>query len=150
MRFSLGFCAALFFGASAVYAADPERVQIKGEVIDTWCYYSGVMGGPDAVVGTAHHTCALWCSAGGIPVGILGEDGEVYMVLKVGKDDQSAGGDTTLKLASYSVTADGMLYERDGIKYIVVADVVAEETISNLTHEDYGPVPGFAIPEPKQ
>ncbi|WP_299024776.1 hypothetical protein [uncultured Sulfitobacter sp.] len=149
MRFSLGLCAALFFGATAAHAADPERIQVKGEVIDTWCYYSGVMGGPDAVVGTAHHTCALWCSAGGIPVGILGEDGEVYMVLKVGKDDQSAGGDTTLKLASYNVTADGMLYERDGIKYIVVADVIAEDTISNLTHEDYGPVPGFAIPEPK-
>lgn len=149
MRKFIGTIAAAILAASTAQAADPERVQIQGEVIDTWCYYSGVMGGPDAVVGTSHHTCALWCSAGGIPVGILGDDGEVYMVLKVGKDDQSAGGDTALRLASYNVTADGMLYERDGIKYIVVADVVAEDTISNLTHEDYGPVPGFAIPEPK-
>ncbi|MGR3699114.1 MAG: hypothetical protein ACU0CB_12625, partial [Roseovarius sp.] len=55
----------------AALAAEGERIQVRGEIIDTWCYYSGVMGGPDAVTGTAHHTCALWCSAGGIPVGLL-------------------------------------------------------------------------------
>ncbi|MCA8878599.1 MAG: hypothetical protein KDA73_01315 [Rhodobacteraceae bacterium] len=127
-----------------------ERVTVKGEIIDTWCYYSGVMGGPDAVQGTAHHTCALWCSAGGIPVGLLGEDGQVYMVLKIADDANSAGGDTQLRLASHEVTADGMLYERDGIKYLVVADVVSDAGVTNLTHADYGPVPGFAIPEPQE
>lgn len=150
MRLPLLLCAALLAGPHAARAETGTRVQIKGEIIDTWCYFSGVMGGPDAVVGTAHHTCALWCSAGGIPVGILGEDGTVYTVLKVDEDDASAGGDTLLSLASYEVTADGMLYERDGINYIVVANVVSAGTITNLTHEDYGPIPGFAIPEPKQ
>lgn len=43
-----------------------------------------------------------------------------------------------------------MLYERDGINYIVVATVVSADTITDLTHEDYGPIPGFALPEPKQ
>ncbi len=144
------FAGVLTLFAGAAFAQDGTRIQITGEIIDTWCYYSGVMGGPDAVVGSAHHTCALWCSAGGIPVGILAEDGTVYTVLKVGADDEAAGGDTLLSLASYEVTADGMLYERDGIKYIVVAQVVAKDAITNLTHEDYGPVPGFAIPEPTQ
>lgn len=131
-------------------AVEGERIQIKGEMIDTWCYYSGVMGGPDAVVGSAHHTCALWCSAGGIPVGLLGEDGQVYMVLKIENDDGSASGDTQLSLASHEITADGMYYERDGLKYIVVEKIVEDHGITNLNHEDYGPVPGFAIPEPKQ
>ena len=45
-------------------AAEGERVQVTGEVIDTWCYFSGVMGGPEAVVGSSHHTCALWCASG--------------------------------------------------------------------------------------
>ena len=125
-----------------------ERVEVTGEIIDTWCYFSGVMGGPDAVVGTAHHTCALWCSAGGIPVGLLAEDGTVYMVLKIEGDAGSAGGDTQLRLASHTVTADGMLYERDGLNYIVVEEVVADDGITNLNHDDYGPVPPFAIPEP--
>ena len=136
--------------APAAQAAEGERIQITGEIIDTWCYYSGVMGGPDAVVGSAHHTCALWCSAGGIPVGLLGDDGEVYMVLKVDGDDASAGGDTQLKLASHEITADGMLYKRDGLNYLVVETVVSDLGITNLNHEDYGPVPGFAIPDPNK
>lgn len=134
----------------AAQVAEGERVQIRGEIIDTWCYYSGVMGGPDAVTGTAHHTCALWCSVGGIPVGLLGEDGQVYMVLKIAGDDGSAGGDTQLRLASHEITADGLLYHRDGLNYLVVEKVVTDHGITKLNHEDYGPVPPFAIPEPKE
>jgi hypothetical protein len=145
------FAAAVFFGvpSSSSAAAEGERVTIKGEFIDTWCYFSGVMGGPDAVVGSAHHTCAMWCSAGGVPVGILGEDGQVYMVLKIEADDASNGGDTQLSMASDTVTADGMLYHRDGLNYIVVSKIVSNEGITRLTHVDYGVVPDFAIPEPK-
>ena len=133
---------------AAAAAAEGERVTVKGEIIDTWCYYSGVMGGPDAVVGSAHHTCALWCSAAGIPIGLLAEDGTVYTILKLGPQDDATGGDTALRLASHSVTADGMVYERDGLKYIVVENVVEDHGITNLSHEDYDIVPPFALPEP--
>ncbi|MCY4333864.1 MAG: hypothetical protein OXC60_04225 [Litoreibacter sp.] len=139
--------AAIGFAAPA-QAAEGERVQITGEIIDTWCYFSGVMGFTDSVTGSAHHTCALWCSAGGIPVGLLGEDGEVYMVLKIEGDDQSASGDTQLKLASHEIVADGMLYKRDGLNYLVVEAVVEDRGITNLNHEDFGVVPPFAIPNP--
>ncbi len=142
-------CASLGFAGPAL-AAEGERVQVTGEIIDTWCYFSGVMGGPDAVTGSAHHTCALWCSAGGIPVGLLGEDGEVYMVLKIEGDDQSASGDTQLRLASHEIVADGMLYKRDGLNYLVVDEVVEDRGITKLNHEDYGVIPGFAIPNPNK
>lgn len=145
-----GLTAALLAVAPLAHAAEGERIQIKGEIVDTWCYYSGVMGGPEAVVGSAHHTCALWCSAGGIPVGLLGEDGEMYMVLKIEDDDASASGDTQLSLASHEVTADGMLYKRDGLNYIVVENVVADHGITNQNHDEWGVTPGFAIPEPKE
>lgn len=135
---------------TASAASEGTRIQVTGELIDTWCYYSGVMGGPEAVVGSAHHTCALWCSAGGIPVGLLTEDGTIYMVLKIEQDDQSAGGDTALRLASHTIEADGLHYERDGINYLIVDDVVSDLGITNLNHEDFGPVPGFAIPKPKK
>ena len=131
-------------------AAEGERIRVTGEIIDTWCYYSGVMGGPDAVVGSAHHTCALWCSAGGIPVGLLAEDGTVYMVLKIGEDDASAGGDTQLRLAAHTVEADGMLHRRDGINYLIVSEVISDQDIQTLSHEDYGTVPPFAFPEPAE
>lgn len=128
-------------------AAEGKRIEIKGELIDTWCYFSGVMGGPDSVVGTAHHTCAMWCAAGGIPVGLLGEDGEVYMVLKLPKDDESNGGETFLTLTNDTVEAEGMHYERDGINYLVVSEVISNEGIPNKTHEDFGVIPGNAIPK---
>ena len=136
--------------AGAAAAATGERVKIKGEVIDTWCYFSGVMGGPDSVVGSAHHTCALWCAAGGIPVGVLAEDGTVYMVLKYEGDDHVTGGDTILEVQSNLISADGLLYQRDGINYLVVEKVTANEGIVNLSHEDYDVIPPFAIPKPKK
>jgi len=150
MRGTLAALACLATLPVASHASEGSRIQVTGELIDTWCYYSGVMGGPEAVVGSAHHTCALWCSAGGIPVGLQAEDGTIYMVLKIEQDDQSAGGDTALTLGSHTIEADGMHYERDGINYLVVDEVVTDLGITNLNHEDFGPVPGFAIPEPKK
>lgn len=146
-------CAALVFGlsiASATAGPAPQRIEVTGEMIDTWCYFSGVMGGADAVVGSAHHTCALWCAAGGIPVGLLADDGTVYMVLKLEGADPLGEPDTLLTVASDRLTADGMHYVRDGVNYLIVEAVTANEGIVNLTHEIFGPVPGFAFPEPAQ
>ncbi|MEE8247026.1 MAG: hypothetical protein V3S87_07175, partial [Alphaproteobacteria bacterium] len=65
------------------HAAAPTRVTVTGEVIDSWCYLTEIM----YPLGTAHHQCALWCAAGGIPVGILSDEGEGYIVLKMAGDD---------------------------------------------------------------
>ncbi|MDT8327697.1 MAG: hypothetical protein RQ750_09990 [Roseovarius sp.] len=85
---------------------------------------------------------------GGIPVCLLAEDGTGYMVLKLEGDANSTSGDTQLSLASHEITADGMLYHRDGLNYLVVETVVTGLGITNLNHEDCGPIPGFAIPDP--
>ena len=131
-------------GVLPARAAEGERVQVTGEVIDTWCYLSGVMGGPEAVVGSAHHTCALWCAAGGIPVGILAEDGTVYMVVKW-QGDAEVAGDTMLSVQSHEVVADGILHRRDGINYLLV-EQVTNNGITNPSHEEFGVTPDFAIP----
>lgn len=143
----LTLMACLATAAAPASAQTGQRIQVTGEIIDTWCYFSGVMGGPDAVVGSAHHTCALWCSAGGIPVGLLGDDGTVYMVLKIEDDDDSASGDTQLKLASHTVTADGILHERDGLNYLIVEAIVEDFGITNQNGLDLGAVPPFAVPK---
>ena len=148
-KFALGAGFALV-ALPALAAAQGERVRITGEMIDTWCYFSGVMGGPDAVVGSAHHTCALWCSAGGIPVGMLADDGTVYMVIKWEGSTDIADGKTLLSVQSHRLTADGVVYERDGINYLVVEKVVSDEGIVNQNHEDYGAVPGFSFPDPTE
>ena len=58
MRKQLFLAAMMLPMPLAALAAEGERVQVRGEIIDTWCYYSGVMGGPDAVTGSSH-LCAL-------------------------------------------------------------------------------------------
>lgn len=145
--FKIFATAALALGlAGNALAAEGERIQIKGEVIDTWCYFSGVMGSPEAVVGSAHHTCALWCAAGGIPVGVLAEDGTVYMVLKW-EGNGDVAGNTLLSVQSHEITADGIVHRRDGVNYLIVENVVADAGITNQNHEDFGVIPGFAIPK---
>ena len=145
-----GFALAATLSSGPALAAQGERVRVTGEMIDTWCYFSGVMGGPDAVVGTAHHTCALWCAAGGIPVGLLADDGTVYMVIKWEGSADVADGETLLRVASHRLTAEGIAFERDGIHYLVVEKVVEDEGIVNLSHEEYGVTPPFAFPDPTQ
>lgn len=133
------------FTNPAVAVDEGTWVQITSEIMDTWCYFSGVMGCSDAVIGTAHHTCALWYSARGIPAGLLGDVGIVYMVLEIGNDDASASGDTQLRLARHTVTDDGMLYKCDGLNYMIVEEVIADLDIQELNAEGYGTVPPFAI-----
>jgi hypothetical protein len=148
VRFLLAPVAAIGLLASGALAAtEAKTVEVKGEIIDTWCYLSGVMGGPDAVVGTAHHTCALWCAAGGIPVGVRAEDGTVYMVLKIKGEDPLAQTDTIMEIQSNVIVAKGNHYVRDGVNYLVVEKVVSNEGITNKNHEDFGPIPGFSVPE---
>jgi hypothetical protein len=135
-------------------AAQPDSsgkvVEIKGEVIDTWCYFSGVMGATDLVTGTAHHTCALWCAAGGIPVGVRTEEGKVYMVLQIEGEDPLAPTDTVMELQTDVITARGVHYLRDGIDYLVVEKVVANDGITYRSHEDYGAIPPFSAPKNAQ
>lgn len=124
-----------------------ERIDVTGELIDSWCYFSGVMGGPEATVGTAHHACAMWCAAGGIPVGLRTDDGTVYMVLKLEGRATARPDASLLRMQSHRIRAVGEVYRRDGISYIVVGKVIADEGITNHNHTDYGTVPGFVIPE---
>ena len=49
-------------------------------------------------------------------------------------------------IQSEIVTADGTVYERDGLKYLVVEKILTNEGIA-ATHEDYGLTPPFAIPK---
>lgn len=128
---------AMLFGAAMAApasAAVPDRVKLTGEIIDSWCYITEIM----YAEGSAHHQCAVWCAAGGIPVGILGDDGQVYMVLKLGRDDTNVGNPAIMRIQSHRVTVDGSVYKRDGLNYIVVNDVVDDSGVTKLTHDDYG------------
>ncbi len=127
--------AILFAALGTVPAAQAaQRVEITGEVIDSWCYLSEIMY-PE---GTAHHQCAIWCAAGGIPVGILADDGRVYIVLKFEDDSTSVANPAVMAIQSHRIRIEGELYPRDGINYLVVDRVLGDEGVVKLTHDDYG------------
>ena len=121
----------------AAAAQKPKRVTVTGEVIDTWCYVTEIMYGK----GTAHHQCAVWCAVGGIPVSIADKDGNVYVVLKVEGDDVNVANPSIIKIQTHQVTVVGDLYERDGVKYLIVTQVADDKGIVNLTHAEYGVQP---------
>ncbi len=130
-----------------VQAIDGKKVTMTGEMIDTWCYVSQIMGSSAAVTGTAHHVCAVWCAAGGIPVGLLNkEDNKVYMVLSFEGDDTSVANDKVLDLQSRELTITGTVFELDGLNYVNIDEVVTDHGIVNLSHEKFGIVPGDARP----
>ena len=111
-----------------------ERIRVTGELVDTWCAITGIMYG----FGTAHHQCAVWCAVGGIPVSIMDDAGNYYMVLKLEGDDRSVANPRIVTIQTHRVTVDGTLFERDGVKYLLVDEVADDQGIVNLTHDEYG------------
>jgi hypothetical protein len=111
----------------------PTRVTVTGEVIDPWCYLSEIMW----ALGSAHHQCAIWCARGGIPVGILGEDEEVYIVLKVENDPDVIGQHGILKIQSNEIVVEGDLYVRDGLNYLAIDTIVEDHGIVNHSHDEF-------------
>lgn len=137
----------VLFTQGALAAAD-ATVSLEGELIDSFCYLSGVMGGQEATVGTAHHHCALWCAAGGVPVGLLTGDGKIYLVLGEGEDTTSVTTPGLFESQSHRISVQGRVFERDGMNYVVISKVLNDAGIPNHTHEDYGPIPEAAAPRP--
>ena len=132
---ALALAIGLSVTATAASAAAPaKRVQVTGEIIDTWCYVTEIM----YAEGTAHHQCAVWCAVGGIPVSILGSDGKVYVILKVEGDADTVANPKIVKIQTHTVSVDGDLYERDGVNYLIVSQVADDKGVVNLTHEEYG------------
>lgn len=134
---AVGALAAMMLLIGSADAAAPKRIKVTGEIIDTWCYITEIM----YALGSAHHRCAIWCAVGGIPVSIADKDGNTYMVLKVEGDSQNVANPSILKIQSHEVSVEGDLYERDGVKYLIVTQVHDDKGVVNLTHKEHGVQP---------
>lgn len=126
--------AILVLAAGPAAAQDGRRVTVTGEVSDTWCTISGLM----FAKGTAHHQCAIWCALGGIPVSIRDAAGNLYLILKIGDDEESVANPRVARMSTHDVTVDGELLERDGVKYLLVDRIADNKGVINLTHDEHG------------
>ena len=125
--------------AAPASAAEPQRITVTGEVIDSWCYLSEIMW----ATGSAHHRCAVWCARGGVPVGILSEDDEeVYVVLMMENNPDVIGNKAIFRMQTNEVVVTGDLYVRDSVNYLAVNEIVEDHGIVNYSHEDFDIQPG--------
>ncbi len=112
---ALGFAGAVL--ASGEHGHDHDAFSVQGEVLDMACYVSHGAKGPD------HTACAKRCAKGGQPIGLLADDGKVYL-LYANHDDGSAF-EATKELAGTKVKITGKKFEKDGITGIEVNEVKA-------------------------
>lgn len=113
--------------------AEPKRIKVSGEFIDSWCYLSQIM----YAQGSAHHQCAVWCARGGVPVGILGEDHQVYVVIRLADSPDTLENPQLMRVQTNHVTVEGQLYERDQVKYLAIDQIIDDQGIVNFTHTDH-------------
>jgi hypothetical protein len=112
----------------------PRRVTVTGELVDSWCQATGIM----FALGTAHHQCAVWCAAGGVPTSLRALDGTLYTILRVEKDAANVANPRLLTLQTHQVTVEGDVFERDGLRYLLIDAVRDDQGIVNLTHAEHG------------
>lgn len=66
-------------GGSYHLAPVAVPIELTGEVVDSWCYASQVMGDGR---GAHHQSCALACVMGGVTPGIVDDKGQLYLCVK--------------------------------------------------------------------
>lgn len=91
---------------------------VEGEIIDMACYVSHEAKGPD------HASCAKRCVKGGQPMGLLADDGTVYVLYASHKDGSAF--EAAKELAGTKVQISGKLSTMSGIKGIEVQAVEAD------------------------
>jgi hypothetical protein len=90
-----------------------QEMVVTGEVLDMTCYIAHNLSGPQ------HAECAKECIRKGLPVGIKGEDGKIYLL--VGKTQP-----VNAELADYAaktVTIRGKETMRDGFAQLQVEEI---------------------------
>ena len=118
-RFAVALCllvltAGTVLGRHATVFAQDE-VTVQGEIIDLACYMA------KGSRGASHKSCAQLCAKKGVPIGVLTDSGEVYLLL----DDHNNPDpyDSAKKLAGERAEVSGKKFSKQGVNSIVVAGV---------------------------
>jgi hypothetical protein len=90
-----------------------EDVTVQGEILDMACYMA------KGSKGAAHKACAVMCAKKGVPMGVLTDAGEVYLLL----DDHNNPDpyDATKKLSGERAEITGKKFNKQGVASIVVS-----------------------------
>lgn len=104
----LAAVAALLVASQAAPAlAEGDAVTLEGEVVDLSCYLT------DGRKGRAHKTCAKRCADRGLPIGLLTDDGKVYLLLEDHADEEPY--EKARKLAGERAKVQGKQFSERGL-----------------------------------
>jgi len=104
----------LAWGATGASAADAALETLTGEVVDLACYIPH----PATSRGTGHRKCADTCVKKGMPMGLLTDDKQVYLLLE---DHDNPKPYAQLKdKAAETVTVEGTKAAQGGVQGFVV------------------------------
>ena len=110
-RIGSGLCA----GGILLALVGPARAAdvVTGEVVDMACY----LPHPETSRGPSHRKCADVCAKKGIPLGVLTDDGQLYLLLE---DHENPKAYAQLKeKAAERVTIEGEKVMRGGVQGLV-------------------------------
>lgn len=102
----------LLIGITGLAQQEKQTQTIKGEVVDLWCYMDHGARGPK------HKACAVACAKMGNPIGIVDEEGNVYVA--VGFELHQPDRERLIKKMAQKVTVTGRVVSRGGIRMIYV------------------------------
>ena len=95
-------------------SSKPATKTLTGEVVDMGCYLG------HGAKGAKHIECATKCIAGGMPMGLLTAEGELYLITL---DHDNADPYNQLKdMAGKTVSLTGTVITRNGMKGIDVTE----------------------------
>ena len=92
-----------------------EKISVKGEVVDLWCFLEGGDHGAE------HKACSTSCAKAGNPIGLLSEKQDVYVLM--GIQDHQPAKDVLIAKMNETVTIEGTLVKKGGTQEIGRAHV---------------------------
>lgn len=97
---------------AAPIAHAQEAVTVQGEIVDLACYMSKGSKGPQ------HKACAQMCAKKGVPIGVLNDAGQVFLL--VDDHDDPEPYEAAQKLAGERAEITGKQFAKGGMTTIVV------------------------------
>jgi hypothetical protein len=99
-------------------ASGQEPVTVKGEIVDLACYLS------KGSKGKRHKTCAELCAKKGLPIGVLAENGDVYLLIE--DHDNPAPYESAKDFAGEDAEITGKKFDKGGVRSILVSGAKSE------------------------
>lgn len=105
----------LLWASFAQAQSEGEAITTKGEVVDLACY----LPRGDKGRGPSHQECAEMCAKGGAPLGLLGEGGDLFLLVE--DHDKPKPYSEVKGLAGKRAEVTGKKFARGGIAGIMVS-----------------------------